>query len=231
MTYFWCGTEDVDARDKPAMTSGNAATRFPFCAEPERLPPSRPRLFGAAEFRPGAQDRRAISAAHRGYRRHAVPAGIRGGDLRRPRLARHRLGNAGAAAIGTLAELSRRGRETVGAGTDLSGLRKPRRNRAAGRTARDRRSHGRAIPMARRSIRARQSRYLPKSGAADRIGRALRAAARHGGGHAPGRRTLVGRAGRRARRRNRRRRRPSRKPGAMSSWRARRRRPAIICRS
>ena len=32
----------------------NAATRFPICAQPERLPPSRSRLFGAAEFRPGA---------------------------------------------------------------------------------------------------------------------------------------------------------------------------------
>ena len=29
----------------------NAATRFPFCAVPERLSASRPRLFGAAEFR------------------------------------------------------------------------------------------------------------------------------------------------------------------------------------
>ena len=33
----------------------NAATRFPICAKPERLPASRPRFFGAAEFRPGAQ--------------------------------------------------------------------------------------------------------------------------------------------------------------------------------
>ena len=32
----------------------DAATRFPLRAQPERLPPSRPRLFGAAEFRPGA---------------------------------------------------------------------------------------------------------------------------------------------------------------------------------
>jgi hypothetical protein len=27
----------------------DAATRFPICAEPERLPPSRPRLFGGAQ--------------------------------------------------------------------------------------------------------------------------------------------------------------------------------------
>ena len=86
----------------------NAATRFPICAEPERLPPSRPRLFGAAEFRPGAPKRRPVPAADRGYRRDAVPAGIRGGDLRRPRLARHILGNAGAAAIGTFCALSAR---------------------------------------------------------------------------------------------------------------------------
>ena len=48
--------------------------------------------------------------------------------------------------------------------------------------------------------------------------------ARAGGSH-------LGRAGRRARRRDRRGRRAGRKPGATSSWRARRRRPAIICRS
>src|SRR5437016_12457968 len=77
----------------------NAATRLPICAKPERLPPSRPRLFGAVEFRPGAPGRWKIPAAHRGYRCRAMPGGVRGRDLRRPRLARDKLGNAGAAAI------------------------------------------------------------------------------------------------------------------------------------
>ena len=45
----------MDCRVKPGNDGvQHAATRFPFCAEPERLSPSRPRLFGAAEFRPGA---------------------------------------------------------------------------------------------------------------------------------------------------------------------------------
>ena len=48
----------MDCRVKPGNDelSGVPATRFPICAKPERLPPSRPRLFGAAEFRPGAPD-------------------------------------------------------------------------------------------------------------------------------------------------------------------------------
>ena len=61
-----------------------------------------------------------IPAAHRGYRRDAMPAGIRGRDLRRPRLARNILGNAGAAAIRTSFRLSRGGRKTVRPGPDLS---------------------------------------------------------------------------------------------------------------
>jgi hypothetical protein len=43
--------EKMDCRVKPGNDGleHHAATRFPFCAEPERLSPSRPRLFGAAE--------------------------------------------------------------------------------------------------------------------------------------------------------------------------------------
>src|SRR3954451_2681103 len=76
----------MDRRVKPGNDeiNINAATRFPLCAESERLPPSRPRLFGAPEFRPGAPGEGKVSAAHRGYRRDAVPAGIRGRHLRRP---------------------------------------------------------------------------------------------------------------------------------------------------
>ena len=45
---------DGHGQPRYAGTCVNAATRFPICTKPERLPPSRPRLFGAAEFRPGA---------------------------------------------------------------------------------------------------------------------------------------------------------------------------------
>src|SRR5437879_5440352 len=44
----------------------NAAC-LPLCAEPERSSASRPRLFGVAEFRFRAPDRRTIFAPHRGY--------------------------------------------------------------------------------------------------------------------------------------------------------------------
>ena len=52
------------------------------------------------------------------------------------RLARHRLGNAGAAAVGASCGLSRGAGETDGLGPDLSCLRKPRRNRQTGGAAR-----------------------------------------------------------------------------------------------
>src|SRR5207253_10762185 len=70
--------KDVDARDKPGHDEKqkNAAARFPFCAEPEWLPPSRPCLFGAAQLRSGAAARRKIPVAHRRHRRGALPAGI-----------------------------------------------------------------------------------------------------------------------------------------------------------
>ena len=160
----------------------NATTRFPICAEPERLSPSRPRLFGVAELRPGAQKWRPVPAADRGYRRNALPAGVRGGDPRRSRLARHIMGNAGAAAIGPFCSLSRGGGKTGGAGPDLSGLREPRGNCPARRATGDRsavaaRSRWRAALSGCREI-ACAGRARP----ADRAGHALRAAARHGGG-------------------------------------------------
>src|SRR5664279_1349585 len=83
------------------------ATRLPLRAEPERFSASRPRLFGAAEFRSRARERRSLLAAHRGYRHRQVQAGIRGRDLRGPRLARYRLGAPGAAAIPAFCRLSR----------------------------------------------------------------------------------------------------------------------------
>jgi len=48
---------------------GHAATRFPICAEPERLPSPRSRAFGAIELRSRPAERRAAAAAHRGHRR------------------------------------------------------------------------------------------------------------------------------------------------------------------
>ena len=59
----------------------NAAACLPFCAEPERLSASRPCLFGVAEFRFGAADRRPVPAADRGYRPDPLQAGIRDRDL------------------------------------------------------------------------------------------------------------------------------------------------------
>src|SRR3954452_2952751 len=108
------------AGSSPEVTvlTSHAATRFPICAKPERLPPSRPCLFGAVEFRPGARGRWTVPAAHRGYRRDAMPAGIRGCDLRRPRMVGDMLGNAGASAIPAFFELPRRGRKTGGRGPD-----------------------------------------------------------------------------------------------------------------
>ena len=61
-----------------------------------------PRAVGLAECRHDARRRRTAAAAHRGHRRNALPAGIRDGDLRGPRLARPGMGAAGAAAIGAL---------------------------------------------------------------------------------------------------------------------------------
>src|SRR6186713_37713 len=112
------------------------ATRFPICAKPEWLPSSWPCLFGAAEFRPRAPDWRKISAADRKYRRDQMPAGVRGGDLRGPRLARNILGNAGAAAIGAFCALSGGDRRLGRPGPDLSKLREPRGDRPSGRATR-----------------------------------------------------------------------------------------------
>ena len=85
---------------------------LPLRAEPERLSASRPRALGAHQFRHGARGRRALPAAHRGHRRDALPARIRAGDLRGSRLARHRLGGAGAAPERAFRGLSRGARRS-----------------------------------------------------------------------------------------------------------------------
>ena len=231
-----CGRRQVTSLRRQHMPGNdeiaNAATRFPFCAEPERLSPSRPRLFGAAEFRSGA--RRPAGGSCCGSR-ISTPTRCRpefeAAIYRGSRLARHRLGTAGAAAIGAFCRLSRRGRKTVGPGPGLSEFREPRRDRPAGRASARPTAPGRAIPTARRSIRARRSRCRRTSARGlIRIGRALCAAARHGGGLRARRRSRLDRARRRPGRRDAARSPPGRRPGATSSWRARRRRPAIISR-
>src|SRR5437762_8477287 len=164
------------------VLTSHAATRFPICTETERLPPSRARLFGAAEFWPGAPGRRQVPAADRGHRRDQVPAGIRGGDLRGPRLAGDILGNAGAAAIGTFLKLSGRARKTGRLGPDLSELRKPCGNRPSGCAARGRRA---VAARSRWSAALSGDGEIAVAGPAptvDRAGHALRAAARHAGG-------------------------------------------------
>ena len=77
----------------------------------------------------------------------ALAAGIRGGDLRGPRLARHLLAGAGAAAERAFRRLRDRAAQARRAGPDLSELREPRRDRGAGRRARA------ARPLAARSRR------------------------------------------------------------------------------
>ena len=93
----------------------------------------------------------------------ALPAGIRGGDLRGPRPGsaspgRRRCG--GSRSISRDYRAARR--ETVGAGPDLSRFREPRRDRAAGGAARDgwrlaARSRRRAALSGRRQSRCRRT--------------------------------------------------------------------------
>ena len=173
----------MDCRVKPGNDGclEDHATRFPICAKPERLPPSRSRLFGAAEFRPGAPHGGKFPAADRGYRCHTMPAGIRGGDLRGPRLAGNILGNAGAAAIGAFCALSGGGRKIGRPGPDLSEFREPRGNRPSGGATRSRRA---VAARSRRRAALSGRREIAVAGpapAADRARRALRAAARHAG--------------------------------------------------
>ena len=176
-------------------------------------------------------ERRPLAAAHRGYRRDPLPAGIRGRDLRGPRLARHRLGNAGAAAVGASCGLSRGARQAVGARAwSIRASRAAPRSRGWWRSAR-RRRRGRAIPTARRSIRARRNRCRRPS--AQRLHRIRARPTRCGSTwRRPARAPAISPGPSRARVPTARpaRWRRGRKPGATSSWRARRRRPAIISR-
>ena len=128
--------------------------RLPLRAEPERLSASRPCLFGIAQLRHGARNRRPAAAAHRGYRHAALAAGIRDGDLRGSGLARHFLAAAGAAAerafrrlrIGPRSSSTRRG---CSIRVSRAAARSRRWSPSATATA-----AGRAIPTACRFIRA-----------------------------------------------------------------------------
>ena len=183
------------------------------------------------QFRHGARGRRAVPAAHRGHRRGALPAGIRAGDLRRPGVARHRLGGTGAAPERAFRRLPRGAGAARCAGPGLSELRKPRRDRAPGRRARDARALAarsrRCAALSRRCALALAGR----TPAADGGRRALCAAPRHGGGDRAHRRADLDARPARVRRRDRARSRRRRRPGATWCWRARRRRPAITSRS
>ncbi len=163
----------------------DAAACLPLCAEPERLSASRPRLFGVAEFRFRAPPRRPIPAAHRGYRHRQMPARIRGRDLPGSRLARHRLGNAGAAAIKPSCGLSRGARQA-----GQSRAWSIRASKAAPRLPRwwrggRRRRRGRAIPTGTplypgtaKSLAAEERGRLLQSGAPFALRLDMAAAAR-----------------------------------------------------
>ena len=114
-----------------------------------------------------ARERRPVLAADRGYRRDALPAGIRGGDLRGSRLARHRLGDAGAAAVGASSPIiARRSKNWPRLAWSIPRSRAARRSPGSSPRARPM-GHGRAIPTARRSIRARRDRC--RAGERDRL--------------------------------------------------------------
>ena len=156
---------------------------FRFAPSPERLSASRPCAVGAAECRHGARGGRTAAAAHRGHRRDALPAGIRGGDLRGPRLARHRHGNSrcgGSPSISTT--IAPRWRSSRRMGLIYPSF-ESRAEIARLVAERERASAGRAIRTARRFIPATRKR-LPRAerAGADRRRRALCAAPRHGGG-------------------------------------------------
>ena len=85
--------------------------RFPLCAEPERPSAPRPCAVGAAQLRHGARRGRAVPAADGGHRHDALPARVRGRDLRGPRLARARMGAAGAAAVRAFRRVPRGARQ------------------------------------------------------------------------------------------------------------------------
>ena len=63
----------------PTPGARRAAARDALRAEPDRLPPSRPRLLGPVRLRGGAALGRALPAADRGHRPDPLPARVRAG--------------------------------------------------------------------------------------------------------------------------------------------------------
>ena len=139
-----------------------------------------------------------LPAAHRGHRRGALPAGIRGGDLRGSRLARHRVGGAGAAAVASISTtIAPRWRSSKRRAWSIRASRAAPRSRGLSRE-RDRRAVAARSRTARRSIpAARKQLAAGRARAPHRGRRALRAAARHGRRRRARRRAHLGRDRRR----------------------------------
>ena len=184
----------------PGSTRNAAdAARFPLRAEPERGAASRPRLLGAHRPRALPAGRRPVPGPHRGHRPDPLPPGIRGGDFSRPRLARARMGGAGAAAVGAFRRLCGGARQARGDGPGLS------RVPVAGRDRGDDAGTGLAArPRRRAALPRRRPRPRPgRGGTAHRERRALCAPPAHRRGGGEGRAIVVARGGRRAGRRDR----------------------------
>ena len=125
-----------------------AAPVLRFAPSPNGAAAPRPCAVGADRLRHGAPSRRPLPGAHRGHRRRPLPRGVRRRHLRGSRLARHRLGGAGAAPVAALCRLR--------AARRSGSRRKGCSTRALPRAARSRRRRRPApsIPTARRSTRA-----------------------------------------------------------------------------
>ena len=145
-----------------SVSESDDAARLSLRAEPDRLPASRPCALGAPEPARGRGDRRAFAAADRGCRHDARADGIRGGDLRGPRVARARMGGAGAPPARPLRRLREGAGRARKARAALSGLHEPKRNRRGGRQRRGPRlaaRSGRRAALSRpraRLVRARR---------------------------------------------------------------------------
>ena len=154
----------MDCRVKPGndVSRINAATRFPLCAEPERLLHLGHAYSALLNF-----DLARASGGRLLLRIEDIDATrcrpeFEAAIYRGPRLARHRLGTrrcGGSPSISIC--IAQAARAARGRGADLSGVRKPRRDRTAGGRSARRRRRGRAIPTARRSIPATAKSLSP----------------------------------------------------------------------
>ena len=217
----------------PAMTRFEInATRLPICAKPERLSASRPRLFGAVEFRSRA--RRAADGSCCGSRISTRRAAGRNSRPRSIRTSRW-LGLSWETPVRRQSEHFAFYREAVEK-LSAQGLVYPAFESRAeiARLVAQREAEG-AWPRDPDGapLYPGTAKLLPPDERRRLIERrrALRAAARHGGGLRAGRRSRPGPSMAKARMARPARSPPGPRPGATSSWRARKRRPATICRS